>query len=269
MSSNDLRTLTRSEILGILGTSTPNGNAQINAIQVDICTCHALNVLGDVQINGIIRTPLRLAYGIQFPSGTAANPSISFIANPTTGIYYTGTGVGFTAGGSEVMNVSPAGTSMSGPITTPGGLDLILNPSGSNIDCTNHNLINVAGISANANRYDVIAPATVVTTDTTPTILFNIPTVANSAYTLVADVTCTNSTTSTGAFTLIGKVKNIAGVLTISAPFASGTTIVDNPLLGITAVYGTSGTNATVVITGLAATTIKWFGAATITRQLF
>ncbi len=269
--SNDLRQLTRSEVLNVFGTSTPNGNAQINSVRADIVTCHSLYVLDNAYFKGTIQSPLRLAYGIQFPNGSAAQPSITFVNDNTTGIYYDGVGMGFSSGGAEVMNVGPLGTSMSGPITTPNGLDLVLNPSGSNIDCTGHNLTNVAGLFANANRYEVIAPSTITTTDATPTVLFPIPTVPNSAYTLVADVTCADDTNaaSTGGFTLIGKVKNIGGVLTVSAPFASGTTIIDNPLLGITAYYSTSGINATIIVTGLPGVIIKWFGAVTITRQLF
>lgn len=269
--SNDTRILSKPDVLSILGVSVPNGNAQINSVRTAISYCHELTCTGDVSIMGFIRTPLKLTYGIQFPPGSAANPSISFTTAPTSGIFYTGTAVGFAAGGTEVMNVGPLGTSMSGPITTPGGQDLVLNPSGSNIDCTNHNLVNVAGMFANPNRYEVIAPATVITTDATPTVLYNIPTVSDSGYLLVTNVTCVDDTNdvSTAGFTFTGKVKNIGGVLSIIATGASGTTIIDNPLVGIAVNYGITGTNATVVVTGLPATSIKWFGATVVTRQLF
>jgi hypothetical protein len=269
MMNNDPRMINRQDVLGILGVTVPNGNAQINSVHVPLVNCNKLIVNGDVFISGFIRTVLKLSYGISFPDGSASAPSISFTSDPTSGIYYTGSGVGFTSGGVNKMTVGPDVT-MNAPITTDGGANLILNPSGSAIDFSGKALINFSGISTNANRYEVVAPATVTTLNATPTLLYNVPTVIGSAYLMTTDVVAANVTdgSSIATFTLSSMVKNIGGVITISTPLSISSSI--NPTLaGADITHSSSGINVTVIVTGKAATTIKWFGATNVTRQLF
>lgn len=268
--SNDQRIINKQDVLGILGVSVPNGNAQINSIYVPLVNTTRLIVSGDIYFNGVIRTPLKLTSGVEFPDGTAARPSITFTSDTTTGIYYSPTSVNFTASGVKKMSVGPTSVNFSTQLTTDGGADLVLNPSGSNVDFSGKNLINYAGISQNANRYDVIAPATVTTLDATPAVLYNIPTVINSAYLLSTDVVATNITdgSSIATFTLNSMIKNIAGVITITPPL-NVTTSTNVTLDGATIDHLSSGANITVTITGKLATTIKWFGATLVTRQLF
>jgi hypothetical protein len=138
------------------------------------------------------------------------------------------------------------------------------------IDVNGATLINVGGITTNPNRYEVIAPASIITTDATPTTLYNIPTVLNCAYTIITDVSCVDDTNnvSSAGFSISAKAKNVGGVLDVSANMETNTAI-DAPLAGISVDHTANGTNIAVTVTGKAATNMKWFGATTVTRQLF
>lgn len=156
-------------------------------------------------------------------------------------------------------------------ITTTPGKNLVLNPSGPSVDFTNHTLINVAGISSNPNRYEVIAPAFVITTDATPTVVLSIATLLGYSYNVTVDVTAADYTdgVSSGTIILTGKSKNTAGVAVSTLPYVSYQKSGDAPISTITGYFTDSGANMQVIITGVAATNIRWFAAARVTRSQF
>lgn len=270
--TNDQLQLTPEELMSIYGTSSPAGRIQINSVKAPTLYGDTLIVQGNVYIYGCIMTPLRLCAGIYFGDGTEAMPSIAFASDPSTGLYRAGPGlIGFTSGGVTDMIVGDGAVDMEAPITTTGGANLVLNPSGGSVDFTGHTLINVGGISVNPNYYNVIAPASVTTTNAVPTVLLTIATVSNAVYQIAVTIAVADDTdsTSSAGFSISTVAKNVGGVVTLLAPYTSDTQAIDAGLAGISVAFAASGTNITIVGTGLGATTIKWFSAAVITRQLF
>jgi hypothetical protein len=85
---------------------------------------------------------LILVGGAKFPDGSAAAPSITFINDDDTGIYRDGSGaVAFTSNSTQTVVVGP-NLQTNVPITTVGGQNLVLNPSGPAVDFTGHAIIN-------------------------------------------------------------------------------------------------------------------------------
>lgn len=157
-------------------------------------------------------------------------------------------------------------------ITTPPGKNLVLNPSGPSIDMSNKTLINVAGFSANPNRYDVIAPAYVITTDAvTPTSLLTVALTAGYTYHLQCDIALAHVTngTSMGAITIKTTARNIGGVASVIAPFTSIQKAVDAPLSAVNVIYTVSGSDVHVTATGVAAATVRWFATTVVTRSQY
>ena len=249
----------------IFGTSAPADRAQINGVRMDKLSGQTLHIAGDAWIQGIIQTSLRLAKGISFGFGSATQPSITFEGDEDTGLYRAADGtIGIASNGVSVATIGSTALSTAVPITTPAGLDLVLNPSGGNIDMSGKSLVNVGGISVNANRYEVIG-TTVTTTGTTPAVILNIPTVVDSVYNVVLDVTIAQNPNA-AIIRKIFMVKNAGGVITCTD--AVSDSVFDAALLGCTVTLGSSGINATVIGTPVGGTT-KWYAAARITRQLF
>ncbi len=270
--TNDARTLTAEELLSIYGISAPAGNTQVNSVKAPSLYGDKLIIKGDAFIYGCIRTPLTLCSGIYFGDGTEDAPSITFANDPTTGLYRAGTGlIGFSSQGVTDVIIGGGAMQVDVPITTSGGSNLVLNPSGSSIDFSGKTLINIGGISSNPNRYEVIAPTTVITTNATPTTILTIPTVTGSAYTISVDVAAADvsDSISSAAYTINTKGKNLAGVASVIAPYTIYTPALDAALASSGVSFSASGSDIIVVAVGVAATTIKWQAAATITRQLF
>jgi hypothetical protein len=263
------REIDRADVMGILGVSVPNGVAQINSIRTGIVSCKTLYVTENIWLIGALQTPLNIT-NLYLSDGSMSSPSLAYSSDASTGMYYTGGGLGFTVGGIPRLTVDSTIT-INAPITTSGGQDLVLNPSGSNIDFTGHNIVNVGSIVTNPNRYEVVAPVTIITTTTADTIIYNIPTVINSSYIIITEIIATDVTSGTqsAGFSLMTKVNNISGVVTVLQPSTNITKIIDVPLAGMLVRYATSGSNVTLVANGLAGITIKWFGASSVTRQLF
>lgn len=155
-------------------------------------------------------------------------------------------------------------------ITTTAGKDLVLNPSGLYIDCTNHTLINVAGITSNANRYEVVG-AYVTTTDATPTLALSIPTITGYVYSITVDIAVADLTdgVSSGGMTITTKSKNASGSVLSVIPYIRIEKGADASVATITATYTDSGSSVEVLVTGVAATTLKWLAAASVTRSTF
>jgi hypothetical protein len=263
------------QIFDAFGFSAPGGRTTLNGLHINRGQFDEVHVTGDLWLNGLMQTPLRFAAGTSmgFDAGTVTVPGISFSTSTNTGFYMPSVGeIGFTTAGSSCAVMKSTGLEMATgkTISTLTG-DLYLNPAGANIDFGGKTLTNYAGMSSNPLRYDVIAAGTGITTaDATPSALFAIPTTTGSNMTLVTEVSCTNTTDniSTGGFTFSEKAKNLAGVVTISGPIYTGNSV-DTGLSGIAVAHAVSGTNVIVQVTGLLATSIKWFGATKVTKQTF
>lgn len=270
--TSDLNTLRPIETSEIFTQSVPSGDRVINGILVDVVSGEKLNITGPSPsyIYGPINSNLTLAGGAQFPDGSAGNPSITFINDPDTGIYRGGDGsVSFTSNTSPTVTIGP-NLQTSVPITTPGVQNLVLNPGGPAIDCTNHFLINVAGISTNPNYYPVIG-SQVLTVNAVPTVGLTIPTDSNFAYAIDVDIAFANSTdgTSSGGIFMQSKGKNVGGVVTVVSPYVKYNSHLDPGLAGCSASFAISGTNILINVVGLGASNVKWRAVATITKQAF
>ena len=270
--NNDSSLLTNDELLSIYGTSSPAGNKQVNAVKAQALYGGKLVISGDAFIYGCMRTPLQLCAGVYFGDGTEVAPSITFIGDTMTGLYRTGNGlIGFASQGVTDMVVGNNAVQIDAEITTSMGSNLVINPSGSSIDFSGKTLINIGGISTNPNRYEIIAPTTIITPNATPTTVLIIPTVTGAAYTIIVDVAiaCVTDSISTASIAISTKAKNIGGVVTAVTPYARYHPILDAALASISVAFTISGTNVLVTATGSASTTVKWQAAANITRQLF
>jgi hypothetical protein len=269
-STNNPNIPTRSDFIQQFGyIQGPDGRSVINSVKPSVLSRDTLYVHKNLYVYGPI-SPAPSFDTLSLSNGTSGGPSLSFISNSSTGIYYdpSTSGVGISSNGITQLLVGSTSIQVNEPITTSSG-NLVLNPSGASIDFTGHTLINVAGISTNPNFYQIIAPSTVQTTDSTPTTIYDIPTVTNATYTIQTSIALTDETdsTSSGSFIINTKVKNIGGTLTIIS--IDSTEALDTSIASSTVSFITSGVNVNVTANGVSAITIKWFGASTITRQLF
>jgi hypothetical protein len=154
-------------------------------------------------------------------------------------------------------------------LTSSAGANLVIASPTGVIDFGNATFTNFAGISRNPRRFDIVSPVPVLTTDATPTTLYPIPTVTDTAYTLNTDVTTTDNVNSAASGINVKCIaRNIGGTVTISA-ITTTAIATDAPLTGIVVDYVVSGTNVNARITGLAARNCKWFGATVATIQEF
>lgn len=267
---NDPNVLQRIELSETLGQSVPAGDRQINSLIAPIISGDRLNITGDSYLYGPVQTTIIAAGGALFPDGSPGAPSIGFITDPDTGIYHNTDGTtSFTSNGSTVVEIGPE-LNVGVPITTPGGQNLVINPSGPSVDFTGHSLINVASITTDPNHYELVG-AQVITTNAVPTLGLSIGTDPNAAYVIIADVACADFTDniSSAGFIARTKGKNIAGVASVVSPYMNITLNTDVPLTGCTVNFTAAGPNILVNVQGIAATNIKWRVAARITRQLF
>lgn len=116
-------------------------------------------------------------------------------------------------------------------------------------------------------------PVNVQTVDATLTTLATIPTTAGahgSAIAIRVFIALGNITSgnTTGMYDFYVKAKNIGGVLTISSPIQSGSTL-DTGLTTTSVAVNASGTNILIQVTGVAATTIYWLGSIEVLAQQF
>lgn len=268
-SPNDPNVLQKLEISETFGQSKPAGDRQINSVTAPIVSGDNLRITNESYLHGPIKTIITATQGILVPDGSPTTPSIGFITQPNTGIYHTPDTIAFTSNGNSVVSIG-AELDVGVPVTTPGGQNLVINPSGPAVDFTGHSLINVASVTTDPNHYELVGN-TVITTDATPTTGLTIATVTNAAYTFVVDVVCANITDgiSSAGFIVSSRGKNIGGVASAVAPYINSVSSPDLSLVGSTVAFSTSGTNIVVNVQGIAATTIKWRVAARVTRQLF
>lgn len=126
---------------------------------------------------------------------------------------------------------------------------------------------------ANANSQSSIISAYVSTANATPTTLLSLPTVSGAphgtTYLVRADISVGDVTggVSTGTFDFRFKVKNIGGTLTLSA-MSNLISILDAGFAPSVSV-SSSGANALVQVTGIAATVVNWAGFFYVTQVNF
>ena len=158
-----------------------------------------------------------------------------------------------------------------GQVTTAGGHNLVLDPTGPSIDCTNHTLINVAGFIASTFAYTVLSAAPVTTSGTGPVILVNLPLfVTPSTYFFSGSISIADATNGTSGASLAiqGRATSVGGVATVVSPTISALSA-DASLSGVTAAYVAAGPDARLMVTGLVGRTIRWFGQVAVTRTTF
>ena len=262
--------LTPTEVISHFGLITlPNGMRAINSIIVNRVWCLTAFIEESLTVGTLFARHIDLEETLILPDGTEAAPSLTFENDTTTGLYRPATGgIGFTVGGADALTLD-ATADFAIPISSPAGQDIVIDAATSIVDFSNNTLINVAGISTNQDQYTLYS-APLTTLNATPTLLLNIPVDLNSAFLISANISVANATDalSSAAFTIIVKAKNIAGTVTLSAT-TTLISAIDAGLSNIAVAYGVTGANATINVTGLAATTVRWFGAAQITRRLF
>ena len=249
-----------------------DGQKTVNFIIVNRVYAHSIYCDGLITGNGFYTlSGGNNTTSIQVVDGTVSAPPMSFISSPNTGIYRTAGGsIGFAISGVNVLSLGTASAVFYTPIITPSGVPFVITSGTGTVDFGGASLVNVGGITTNPNRYEVIAPASVITVDATQTVLYNIPTVVDASYTITTDITCVDATngSSSAGFNISAKGKNIGGFVSVSVNMENNSAI-DVALSGISVIHGVSGANITVLVTGKVATTLKWFGATTVTRQLF
>jgi hypothetical protein len=260
------------ELQGVFGLVPEDGGTRVNSIIINRLFANSIYCDGLITGEGFLTiNGGNNITSIQVVDGSVSAPSMSFINSVNTGIYRTGDGsIGHTVNGSNVLSLGSASAVFYTPISTPIGVPLVLTSGTGTVDFGGASLVNVGGITTNPNRYEVIAPASLITADATPSILYNIPTIVDASYTITTDITCVNATdgSASAGFNISAKGKNIGGFVSVSVNMENNSAI-DMPLLGISVIHGVSGQNITVLVTGKAATTLKWFGATTVTRQQF
>lgn len=247
----------------VFGTSIAGNKQQINGIRLPIISGDVLSISGDAYIYGKIRTPLQLDGGLQFGFGSTAQPSITFDGDNNTGLFRAADGViGFATNGVQTLSVGPTAVEIGQPLTTQSGQNLVLNPSGGSIDMSGKTLINVGGISVNANRYEVVGIETAGINGTTT--ILDIPTVSNAVYNILFDVVGAANPNS-AIFKVLIMAKNIAGTITITAVQQDWSR--EGTLATSTVAATVSGINVRISVT--AGVVAKWLAAARVTRQLF
>ena len=153
-------------------------------------------------------------------------------------------------------------------ITSSSG-DLVIGSATGNINMSGKTLTNVGGIVTNPNYTQIFGSVT--TANASSTQLISIPTTTGTSYLLQTTITASNTTSTTDSATFIISIKatnNLAGSLSITSPFNTITSV-DASLSTCTVAYAVSGINILINVTGVAATTIKWFCASQITSSAF
>lgn len=249
-----------SALRGVLGVDNSSGKKEITGIHTQNGAFHDLRCVNlwvdEIKTGGS---------NSSFPDGTVSAPGIAFTSELSTGIYRPADGVlGFSGTGANLATLNSTGFTLSGQTISTVIGDLVLNPAGSNVDFSGKTLVNVGGISTNPNRYEIVGNE-VTTSDATPTVILSIPTV-NAAYNAQCDVSVASGTSS-GAQSMRLQIKNPSGTVTVNSMLKDRR--FDTPLAAAVVNVVVVGTTVQLIAVGIAATTIKWLGAATITRALY
>jgi hypothetical protein len=252
--------LNRGDFAPLFGVTAPGNDPQVNGVKVQCGNFQSLVVTGSAKIAGL-KADFTSPAG--FANGTAAKPGIYYTANSGNGFYNTGATIGTTIGGVPALVVSAAGIT-TGSVATATG-NLVLNPAGSSIDCSGKTLINVGGLSINPNRYEVVSPSAVTTTGSTPTSILQLTADSGYAYSTTLDIVATTGVESASWQVLCRFQNNPA----VSHVIVETTASMGGALAaaGIGFVDGAGFLQVNAV--GMAATTIKWYCAGTVTRGTF
>lgn len=258
----DPHKVTYGEILNTYGTSSPKNNAQINSIIVPKVSTKTFVCSGDAYIGGNLQTILKTTQPVVFVQGSQQDPSMTFV-NTSNGFYYNDTVeyIGVTINNNTVLTLGDP-IRVGAPISTISG-DLILNPTGNNIDFSGKNLINYGSITSNPNRFDVIG-VNVITTSAVPTNILNIA-LNLAAYTVQLDVVATSGVNST-IFSFIIFARNPTGMpnYTVIKKYEE----LIPSMLNVNVSFAVSSNMLHVVGIGNS-DTINWLAGSTLTRQLY
>lgn len=264
---NDPKTVRLDQLQLNLGKSYyPFDQPKVNAIIGARGVFQELYVTGNTWL-GPLQTAITLDNGISLPDGTAAAPSARFTNSTNTGLFLAGaSSMGLTAGGVQQAAVGTSGLSITTQLTAPA--DLVINPTGPNVDFSGKNLVNVGSITPNPNVYDVIAGGVLLTTNASPLPLLSILTDTNAVYMVDTRVSYgIGATGASGVAIVTARIENYGGVLTLNT--VETTKNYDVALATATVTYAINGLSVDVLCTGIAATNIKWFGKSSVVRCLF
>jgi len=215
---------------------------------------------GDVYIYGNVLTPLNLSAGVSFGDGSAANPTIAFSSDKTSGYYLNAINqLGVSVNGTAVAAFGLTGL-------TSIGRDLVINSATSNIDFSGKNIVNVGNYQPNPNWYDVTGNQ-VSTTNTVPTTILTIPTQTGSVYTISSTVSASEATGGSGSYLLALRAQNIAGLLTLSSNI-NYTTSLTSGISATSVTASVSGTSVILQAVGIAGN-MKWFATASVNKCSF
>lgn len=252
-------------VAGQFGTRIVGERREIISSRAPLGAFESLYISGRAQFDGPIAGRFQIQDTLVLPRGTTSAPSIAYIGDLDTGIYSPGPGeVGFTANGITTVVSQPGAVQFSAPITTSAG-DLVLNPAGGAVDFSGKAIINFSGFFSNPNYYDVVASAAVNTIGAVTADILTIGTVTNAAYNITAYVPClTLDGVSRGAFTVVLSAKNVGGTVSVST--VQSNVARDTPIVTATVTFPVVGTDIIMRANGIVGQSIRWFGAAKITR---
>jgi hypothetical protein len=262
------QSVTINNLNGHFGISTVNNVQTINSIIVNRVYAKTIYAECSITAPAFISSGGSSPQDVALADGSVSAPSLSFINSPNTGIYKSANAISFTNQGINVLNLGSSAV-FNAPITSSAGNDLKLSGSSGIIDFGGSKLTNFSGIAANPNRYILIAPANVITTNNIATLLYPIPTIINTAYCLTTDVICADTDCCDfGSFNIVINAKNIAGVITLT-PVVTGRSIIENSLNGISADYVVNSNIIDIMVTGLVGRTLKWFGSTVVISVMY
>lgn len=268
------------EINDILITRNINGVIKVVGIKADHISSQSLYIQNTTNMQGVVNAPGGLAGSTPMQDGDVNTPSLTFKSDPTTGLYKNPSGISIVSGGSSLMDINPDGIVFHAPIdlsatsfttlsaneiTTDSG-NLSLNPAGNSIDFNGKNIINIGSVAMNPHYYTVVG-AEIITTNTTPVTIVNIPTVNNTVGLISYDLISINGENNdTASYRGGARYKNIGGVTTLSA-LSGESKFADISLADSDVQINMSGINLMVQCVGLLNKNIKWSGAAHVNVQ--
>jgi hypothetical protein len=213
--------------------------------------------LSTIDYTNIINTVRTLS-----PNGNTANPAYSFQNAAGSGMSWNSTDgvLAFSHNASNKFNIGgTAGTSL-----INGGPWIRWDVGGLNTPTYSFHGDNDTGIySPVLNSVSVVhggrerrsVSGDVTTTDASATVIYTHTTTANTAYSIMCQCVCRQSTGAVNSYIGNVRAKNVSGIATAVMSLTSANEENITPTIGVT----TSGANILFTVTGAASTTFKWF----------
>jgi hypothetical protein len=213
--------------------------------------------LSTIDYTNIINTVRTLS-----PNGNTANPAYSFQNAAGSGMSWNSTDgvLAFSHNASNKFNIGgTAGTSL-----INGGPWIRWDVGGLNTPTYSFHGDNDTGIySPVLNSVSVVhggrerrsVSGDVTTTDAAATVIYAYTTTANTAYSIMCQCVCRQSTGAVNSYIGNVRAKNVSGTATAVMSLTSANEENITPTIGVT----TSGANILFTVTGAASTTFKWF----------